>query len=403
MLRNLVINRPTLSGRAAYTRAAASLLQAYPAQCPPLLFMDEKSLGSDSKPFAYLFVNLLLIDIRSSFPALLSKLNDLDYPAISARLSSAFDVVSSFIGFLVRSLDDDEHSSSFASINMAPDLLLKLRKDIAETMSLTVEYLRDRWDASIAGAAGLHPSARTGTAATSEGARLTLTWESKKDNVTADNLILASIRALAIWLREDENENLRNEAAGLMDMLIELYKASTTGDLDFRYPVLTALEPILTTDDGVDGFLAQDGWNTLSNDLISIISAAAVDSKTSIAVEALRGIEVVRVLLAVLDHESMTEPREEWMALVKAAAAIKHTASDCNPLVVELIMAVLHLAAALFNQASMGMRKRYVASRTGILGLAAQLKNEVRQLGGAAGEELRESLDDVVMSLENLR
>ncbi len=228
-----------------------------------LLFQDDASGNSDSKPFSYLLINLLLIDIRSSFPTLLANLNSAEYPSISQRLAAAFDVISSFIGFLVRSLDDKGGSE----ISISPDLLLKLRKDIAETMSLAIEYLRDRWDASIAGTSGLHPSARTGTAATSEGTRLTLTWESKKDSVNADPIILAGIRALAIWIREDENENLRNETAGLMDMLVELYKSSSEGALDFRYPILLALEGIIVTEEGLDAFLGQDGWQVVFEDL----------------------------------------------------------------------------------------------------------------------------------------
>src|SRR5277367_6214790 len=197
---------------------AASLMRAYPLQCPPLLFSDGKAPASDAKPFSYLFINLILIDLRSSFPSLLSKLNTPEYAAISGRLSSALDVVLFFIGFLIRSLVDETNSNP-VNIGMSPDLILKVRRSIAETMSLTVEYLRDRWDASIAGAAGLHPSARHGTAATSGGTRLALTWDSINESVTNDTLIHAIIRTLATYLHEDENENLRKESAGLMDML----------------------------------------------------------------------------------------------------------------------------------------------------------------------------------------
>jgi len=183
MIRKLIFSKPTLASRAAYTQLASTLLQVYPTSCPTLLFKDDSSLKRDSKPFSFLFINLLLIDLRSSFPSLLSKLNSSDYPSVSLRLAAALDIISSFIGFLLRSLDNELDSVSFS---MPPDLLLRLRKDIAETMSLTIEYLRDRWDASVAGASGLHPSARAGTSATSEGTRLTLTWESMTDSVNTD-------------------------------------------------------------------------------------------------------------------------------------------------------------------------------------------------------------------------
>jgi len=206
---------------------------------------------------------------------LLEQLNNENYPKVSQRLGAAFDILSAFIGFLVRSLDDQSDSSKSS---IPPDLLLKLRKDISETMSLTIEYLRDRWDASIAGASGLHPSARAGTSATFEGTRLTLTWESMKDSVNTDPLILAAIRVLAIWIREDENDNLRNESAGLMDMLVELYKKTSPESLDFRYPILLALEGMMVTEDGVDNFLGQEGWQVIGQDLEALLRSTLNES-----------------------------------------------------------------------------------------------------------------------------
>lgn len=304
MLRNLVAIKPSTAGRAAYTQLAAALLQTYPQTCPSLLFKNAKNDGPESKPFSYLFINLILIDLRSSFPSLLAQLNSSTYPATAERLAAAFDVLSSFVAFLIRSLDEEINTTGFS---MAPDLLLSLRKSIAETVSLTIEYLRDRWDASVAGASGLHPDARSGTAATSEGTRLTLTWESAIDNVHSDPLVLAGIRAMALWVREDENDNLRNEATGMMDMLIELYKSEPHVGLDFRYPILSALEGILPTDDGPEAFLQQSGWQILSDDLQNILRTVAISSKAempSTLRDANRGLQIVRVLLAVIDHPS---------------------------------------------------------------------------------------------------
>lgn len=332
---------------------------------------------------------------------------------ISKRLGAAFDIISSFIGFLVQNLDieDDRNSKSESGYSlMPPDLLLKLRKDIAETLSLAVEYLRDRYDASVAGASGLHPSARSGTSATSEGTRLTLTWESKEHSLTSDSLILASIRTLSIWLREDDNENLRNESAGLMDLLVDLYKSSSQvsseDKSDFRYPVLTALEAILSTEDGVDGFLAQDGWTVLVQDLNLVIANTTSKHNTLevlvIEAEASRGIEIIRVMLAIIDHESTSEPREEWMEVVKAAATMRPMVTLQHPTIIELKVAVLQLATALLNIAPLGMQKRYVAAMTGIMGAATQLQSKMEQLG-KIGREFYEELDNVLLSLENLR
>jgi hypothetical protein len=404
MLRSLVTSRPTLAGRAAYTQLASTLLQTYPATFPPLLFKNNAPSNADVKPFSYLFVNLLLIDIRSSFPTLLSQINSTEYPAISQRLAAAFDVISSFIGFLVRSLDDD---SGFAAFNMSPDLLLKLRKDIAETMSLTIEYLRDRWDASFAGASGLHPSARTGTAATSEGSRLTLTWDSIKDDIRADPLTLAGVRALAIWIREDENENLRNESAGIMDMLVELYKTSTMEKLDFRYPILLALEGILDTEDGVISFLEQNGWEIVVRDLDSIqqdLTNEPASGSLPANNEAARGLEIVRVLLAVLDHSSTSFPQEEWMSLVSTAASMKPLSDASAPIILEFQISMLQLATALLSKAAGSMQKRQVTSIAPISGLARQLERIVKSMDdNSETTEFFGLLEDILLDLENLR
>ena len=397
----LVTSRPTLAGRAAYTQLASALVQAYPTTCPALLFKDNARSKADVKPFSYLFVNLLLIDIRSSFPTLLSQLNSTEYPAISQRLAAAFDVISSFIGFLVRSLDDE---SGVLAFSMPPDLLLKLRKDIAETMSLTIEYLRDRWDASVAGASGLHPSARTGTSATSEGTRLTLTWDSMKDDVTSDALILASIRALAIWIREDENENLRNESAGIMDMLVELYKKGTQGEVEFRYPILLALEGILTTEEGVESFLGQDGWKVVVQDLEQVLRKVSIEpTSANSSGEAARGLEIVRVLLAVIDSPSTSYPQEEWMGAISTVASMRVPPQNSTPIILEFQISMLQLVTALLSKAAGGMQKQYVTSSGALSGIKTQLEAIVKQIDDETeATELMALLDDVSLDLENL-
>lgn len=404
LLRNLISIKPTAAGRAAYTKLAAALLQAYPVTFPELLFKGNTSSSIDSKPFSYLFVNLLLIDLRSSFPSLLAQLNSSDYPPTSQRLAAAFDILSGFIGFLVRSLDNEGFSSGFS---LAPDLLLTIRKNIAETMSLTIEYLRDRWDASVAGVSGLHPEARTGTVATSEGTRLTLTWESMKDNVNADPLVLAGIRALAIWIREDENENLRNESAGLMDMFLELYKSESQSSLDFRYPALLALEAILITEQSVETFLGQSGWEILFLDLKSILQSTSNDTTTtssSTLAEANRGLQIVQVLLVVIDSPATSFPREDWMTVVTTAAAMNISSSTPSSTILEFQIAMLQLSSALLSKAAGGMMKRYITSYAALSGLVNQLKVQTNDIvDETEGGELRGLLEDVALDLENLR
>lgn len=395
-IRNLVTSKPTPASRAAYTNLSASILQTYPAEASSALFSDgEKS----DKPFSYLLINLVLVDLRASFPTLLGQLNSPEYENTSRRLASAFDVISAFVGFLVRVLEDEDSEGPLSSLMMAPDLLLKLRNSISETMSLAIEYIRDRWDAAEAGAMGLHPDARAGTANTSRGSHYTLAWDSKTDNASQDPLILAAIRALAIWLREDDNDGLRREASGLSDMLMDLYKVSgTTGArLDFRRPVLVALEGIITVEDGITCFLDNDGWQVLTQDMMSILQASSTHNNEN---DCARGIEIVRVLLPIVELEQPGS-REAWMSVITSVSAWSGPADTEKPTVVyEFQVAMLQLITALALNTHPGMRRRYVHSITAILGIAEQLKGEGVVMRDDA---LVESLRDVESTLNSLR
>lgn len=390
-IRALVTSKPTADGRAAYTNLTASLLQSFPAETSKLLFSDGFHSG---KPFPYLLINLVLVDLRSSFPNLLAQLNSPENESSATRLASAFDIVSAFIGFLLRSLEDEDLEGPLSSLIMAPDLLLKLRKTVSETMSLAIEYLRDRWDASVAGAMGLHPDARVGTAKTATGSHYTLAWDSKTDKANQDPLILAAVRALAIWLREDDNDSLRKEAAGLSDMFMDLYKSSGSGSFDFRRPVLVALEGIVTVDKGIESLLENEAWGILASDMLAILEASSSVKDES---EAARGIEIIRVLLPIVESERPGS-RESWMAVITAVAAWDMPEAEQSPLVSEFEIAVLQLVTALMSGTHPTVRRRYVHSLSAILGVAQQLRSRV-----AGDLALSESLQDVERTLNSFR
>jgi hypothetical protein len=390
-----VASKPTAAGRAAYTNLAATLLQIYPAEASKLLFTDE---GKSDKPFPYLLVNLILVDLRSSFPNLLEQLNDPNYESISKRIASAFDVVSAFIGFLVRFLEDESLESSISSLVMAPEFLFKLRQSISDTLSLAIEYLRDRWDGAEAGAMGLHPDARVGAANTSRGSHFTLSWESKIDRANQDPLILAAVRTLALWLREDENDMLRKEATGLTDMFMDLYKSSAEkgARLDFRRPVLVALEGTTAIEEGAAALLDHNGWEVLAQDLLAILRSTSSASDED---EAARGIEIVRVLIPTVERESPGS-REAWMAVVTAVAAWDVPEAEQPPVVYEFQVAVLQLIAALMSNTHPGMQRRYVHSTSAVLGIVEQLMGKIVKIHD---EALEDSLRDVETTLSALR
>lgn len=387
------MSKPNQAARAAYTNLTASLLQMYPAEASKWLFSDE---AKSDKPFSYLLINLILVDLRSSFPSLLGQLNSVEYESTSRRLASAFDILSAFIGFLIRSLEDEDDDGPLASLMMAPDLLLKLRKSISETLSLAIEYLRDRWDASVAGAMGLHPDARI---TTTEHAQHALAWDAKNDNHHAaqDPLILAAVRALAFWLREDDNDVLRGEAAGLADLLMDLYKTSSgpAARLDFRRPVLVALEGIMAVDEGVAAVLEHEGWEILTRDMLTILQQPLLTE-----VDAARGVEIVRVLLPTVEKEHPGS-RESWMAMVTAVAAWDVPDAGTQSItVLEFYLAVLQLVTALLENSHPGMQARYVHSVRAVMGIVEQLKGRVFSVGDPM---LAEALEDIERTLGPLR
>lgn len=318
---------------------------------------------------------------------LLEQLNSPAYHSMSLRLASAFDIICIFIGHLIRSLEDE----SLETMIMPPGSLLKLRKGISETLSVTIEFLRDRWDASVAGAMGLHPDARTGKAETSMGSRHTLGWDSIKNIAEEDPLILAAIRALALWLREDDNDQLRMEATGLMDMFMDLYKSSKPEHgLDFRSPILVGLEGLVTIDEGREILLKHDGWNVISQDVLRTLQTAPGHLRPQ---DASRSIDAAHILLDIVEQEH-SGTTEDWMSLITTVAAWNPPdQEDQSSQAQEVQVAVLQLCCGVLTQATPGMRARYQHSIGAIAGIAEQLQSgDKDHLLGDSIQELQKAL-----------
>lgn len=349
--------------------------------------VNENDGKPDQKPRSYLFVTVLLIDIRSTIPSLQEKLHSTEYPDISERIARAYDIISAFIGFLVQSLetmdnaDETDYSSAALSAPLPIDLLMKLRTSISEVMSLTMEHLRDRYDSATAGAAGLHPSART----PNEGSTnpLPIAWDTS-NGISKDPLTLSQLRALSLWLRDEENDALRREASGIIDVLLALYR--DTSDQDFRYPVLLALEGVFETPDGIESFLREEGWVFLAADLENILPIPS---------EYARGTEIVRVLLAVVEADVTGPAKEDWMPIVALARQSVVQAPDRTNL--ELGVAICQLAVELMVRAPRGVRNRRLDAVVELRRYAAALLTE----GGVSGG-VRDGLEEVVQGLNSL-
>ena len=377
--------------RQALVLFTATLFHLYPSETSTLIFNGAGKQGSSSgsKPLAYLFVKLLLIDIRSSVPSLLVILNSPEYPNTSARLAGSYDIVSSFIGFLVQSLDEEGEDNAVtpsAPFPFSPSELLQLRVDTSEVMSLTIETLRDRFDASVAGAAGLDKSARLHSAGPSNPS-LAISWESSEISMAEDLLTLSQLRALALWLREDENDALRKEAAGIMDVLLFLY--GTKCALDFRSPVLIALEGISTVPEGVEAFLRTEGWELLVEDLRQLIASPTLDSS--------HGTDIVRVLLQIVEADETGPAKEEWMQVVQLASVTKPSEQWSLD---KLALEVAQLAVEIIIQSPPGVRKQNQKAVTDL----AKWSIDMSRPGFPAitTDEARAELQDIVQILEDL-
>ncbi|KAI0128344.1 Neurochondrin-domain-containing protein [Xylariales sp. AK1849] len=369
-IRGLVTSKPTSAGREAYTNCAANLLVTYPKLAFQNLFGHN---SMSSKPFDYIFISLILIDIRSCLPSLLEKLNTPEYPTVSERITSDLIILSFFIEYLVQQMERAESESVGTRMFMDYDLILKLRSSIAESLSLLMEYLRDRWDAAIAGVQGLHPEARYGESHTASGSYKTLAWDSKHELASDDKLLLAALRVLGEWLREDDGEQLRNEAIGLMDVLMDLYQPDSTKKLGAtaRPLVLGVLDGIIQTEDGIHALLEHNGWSILSKDLLDILAHPTdVDKLAYEPSQHILG-QHVAALLTALNEVARATP-EDWLDFATGVAAYDAPSQQHPQLPLQQMWAdVLQLTATLLVKAPSGVKRRYLHSAKAVVSMAS--------------------------------
>ncbi|ETS76766.1 hypothetical protein PFICI_12153 [Pestalotiopsis fici W106-1] len=389
---DLARSKPTAMSREAYTNCAANLLVTYGDMASQILFRD---IFKSSKSLSYLFVSLILIDLRSSLPNLLAKLNTAEYPAISERLTSALIILSFFINHLLEMIDLAESEDIFQEVQ--PDLLLKLRDSVMEALSLVLEYLRDRWDAAVSGAQGLHPDARSAEAHTGSGSLKTLAWDSKHESASEDRLLLAALKSLGDWLREDDAPGLRREATGLIDLLMDLYQPSTAARIGLatRPLVLGVLDGILKEDDGVQALLEYNGWSILSQDLILIL----LNSEKTGRSEHELGQHISAILMALSESKSTTP--DDWLDLITGVAAYDVPALSQPPISLQQLWAdLLELCISLLMKAPPGVKRRYTHSASALGGIGKvicqkDLEDDIRRQIQSATAQL---YDDSILS-----
>lgn len=350
----------------------------------------DKDKKSDKKPESYIFVTVLLIDIRSTIPSLQEKLHSAEYREISERIANAYEIISAFIGFLVHfeamdsDNEDDGPGSSF-SAPMPVDLLMKLRANISEVMSLTIEHLRDRYDSSTAGAAGLHPSARAPNGRSSN--PLPIAWDTSS-GILEDPLTLSQLRPLSLWLSGDDNQALRREASGIMDVLLSLYQCAS--NRDFPSAVLLCLEGIIEIPEGVEAFLREEGWAILAADLEHILR---------IPQEHAHGIEIVRILLGVLEADVTGPAKDEWMSIIDLARQSVAQAPERTDPALDLGVAIFQLSVELMIRAPRNIRNR---KRDGVVEIRDYAKVLLLAHSDGLSGDARDSLEEAVQGFDSL-
>ena len=333
----------------------------------------------DTKPLSYLFLKLVVVDIRSTIPSLLEQINSPSYKETSERLACSYDILSSFTNYLVRASEDDSNSNLPL---FTPDLLLQLRTDISQTISLTIEYLRDRYDASIGGAPGLHPSARAPP--------LTITWHTTT-GLPDDLFTTSQIRTMAIWIREDDGEDLRKEAAGITDVLLSIYDPEntsnpTTGE-DSAQEIEVALEGICSTSEGIHAFISENGHAKLVSKLSSL-EATGKDGN--------RGLAIILLLLKISNSGEAGPTKEACLqSILTLAANVNENIQDQElERRDEFVAGIFDLAYDSLGRAPRGLREKY-------RGLAEKALEKLRTMAKRDGPQ-QEQFEGTVESLEDL-
>jgi hypothetical protein len=322
-------------------------------------------------------VKLLLVDIRATIPGLMATLMEPSYPTTALRLAMSYELLTAYLSLLMRSLDDEDDgvdsTRGNGKLELDPDGILELRHDLSETLSYTIEYFRDRWDASFAGAAGLHASARTHTHASSS-APLQLSWDNSLLPPAKDPIFLSGLRCLALWICEDDNPDVQDLMVGIMDMLVSLYASSADPDsTDIRHPILTALSGLFPeSPDAVVEFLEQDGWNILATDLQHSLPPNTMEPHVE---------ELLRVLELVVTSDTNNMSKETWMQLITAASRVEVpivASGDRSTALFDMLVSAYHLALSLYIKAPSRLQKLYNGDLKRVYQKATSLRSVLR-------------------------
>ncbi|KAI0528025.1 Neurochondrin-domain-containing protein [Xylaria bambusicola] len=363
LIHDMASNKQTADGRRAYINCAAALLAAYSEKAAKPLFSDDPDTP---RPIAYLFIKMVQVDILSTLHLLIPKVNTTEYPSLSRRIAAALDIMTSFVGFLITAADDTDMQKA-----LTPERILKLHEDLIKTIGDVMEYLRDRWDDFLAGSRGIESPQSSGR------------------SIFEDPITPAAVRFVATWLRDDDGEALRSQAAGLIDLFTELYKMnmSSTDVPELRLPILAALEGILQTSDGREAFHNSDLLpHCLYPDLRAILTGQDTALSTG---DYIRGSAIVQTFHILVEHDESSRPHPGSVDLLEIIAKCdykpaKAAAGISDRSYLDFYTDLLELAVALLNGTSRGAP---LILQQNIKASLQSLVSEVQQSWSALNDE----------------
>ena len=360
---------------------------------------DSKTSNPDQPPLSYLLLTTIHADIMATVPYLQESLRSDDYEPTSSRLIKEYDVISSFIGYLVTDMDANDGGDEL-SLPMLPDLLLKIQGKITDILNVTVEYLRDRYDASATGVLGPRASVPSSNGANSGGPP---TAAEASGAMLDDPLTLSQVQALSLWLANEDKEGLRKATAGIMDVLKTIYQPARAGHFlaseqsQARCCVLEALSGITQTTEGVEAFLREDWWTSLTEDLGELVGL--ILSKAN---EDAQCITILNILVTVLNSAATPRPKEQWISkMFKINKDLMQSADLQHHW--DVVVSTCDLLVSLLQGTTVENGYKFQGRAMHLVNTVEHLLKDETSLKEEANWQIREDLKNVVRDLRHLR
>lgn len=211
-------------------------------------------------------------------------------------------------------------NSGSDDLPFSPGLLLRMREDISNTCSLTMEYLRDRFEAWEAHKT-IHRRGPDSIAAT--GRFESVHKDSGLPNMAEDPLVLQQLLMLSFWIREDDSDTLKTEAASnMVKVILGLYGMAE----ELRWPLLMLLGSCDWFPNALKDIRGSSGWRAMVADLDSIVRSGAPDKQV---IEA--GIEIIDILgplaQSAIIHD---EDKSGWIEFARIATQLDSEGSAAH-------------------------------------------------------------------------